>query len=206
MRKRNTSQGFTLIEILVVIAIIAVLTAIVYSAFFVVRKRSADTICISHLRQIGIALKMYAQDYDDYPRYNDFFPRALEQIYPVYLTDFRLLKCPNVPESIGPGADRTNYGYLYKMKSPPLPKDEPPGPAMMTWEEAYRHRGESLPLVDCNYHGLDLKNTPAETYSNGKLQLRRMSIVLRMDGSVSKSMTLYKWDEHGTLHHFWYDD
>lgn len=57
-------RAFTLIEILVVIAIIAILSAILLPVFFTVRGRARQASCISNLRQIGNAVQMYTQDYD----------------------------------------------------------------------------------------------------------------------------------------------
>ncbi len=68
----NRRHGFTLIELLVVIAIISVLTAILLPVFFSVRGRARQTACVSNLRQIGMAISMYADDSDDlYPAGTD---------------------------------------------------------------------------------------------------------------------------------------
>ena len=58
-------RGFTLIELLVVIAIIAILAAILFPVFAQARDRARMTACLSNMRQIGSALMMYAQDYDE---------------------------------------------------------------------------------------------------------------------------------------------
>ena len=57
-------RGFTLIELLVVIAIIALLAAILFPVFSRARENSRRTACLSNLKQIGIALLQYQQDYD----------------------------------------------------------------------------------------------------------------------------------------------
>lgn len=60
----RSKQGFTLIEVLVVLAVISILFAILLPVFASVRARSRQTACASNLRQIGTAIFLYAQDYD----------------------------------------------------------------------------------------------------------------------------------------------
>ena len=64
-------KGFTLIELLVVIAIIAILAAILFPVFARARDKARQASCQSNLKQIGIAVLMYAQDYDEtMPRFD----------------------------------------------------------------------------------------------------------------------------------------
>jgi prepilin-type N-terminal cleavage/methylation domain-containing protein/prepilin-type processing-associated H-X9-DG protein len=62
---RSADSGFTLIELLVVIAIIAILAAILFPVFAQAREKARQTSCLSNLKQMGTALMMYAQDYDE---------------------------------------------------------------------------------------------------------------------------------------------
>jgi prepilin-type N-terminal cleavage/methylation domain-containing protein len=62
MKKRF---GFTLIELLVVIAIIAILAAILFPVFSQAREKARQATCISTLKQIGMGLLQYLQDYDE---------------------------------------------------------------------------------------------------------------------------------------------
>src|SRR5689334_10508239 len=57
--------GFTLTELLVVIAVIAVLAAILFPVFARARSRARQTTCLSNMRQIGTAMQLYLQEYDD---------------------------------------------------------------------------------------------------------------------------------------------
>ncbi len=63
MRKR----GFTLIELLVVIAVIAILMAILMPALSVAREQARRTACMSNMRQVGVALAMYQNEYEKTP-------------------------------------------------------------------------------------------------------------------------------------------
>jgi len=67
-------RGFTLIELSFVISIIAILAAILFPVFSGARESARRSSCASNLSQIGVALNMYAQNYDGhYPKKNNGF-------------------------------------------------------------------------------------------------------------------------------------
>ena len=60
--------AFSLIELLVVIGIISILAALLFPVFERAREQGRGTACLSNLRQVGMSLQLYLQDYDDaYP-------------------------------------------------------------------------------------------------------------------------------------------
>ena len=64
-------SGFTLIELLVVIAIIAILAAILFPVFAQAREKARSAQCLSNLKQVAMATRMYSQDYDEVLPYQD---------------------------------------------------------------------------------------------------------------------------------------
>ena len=64
-QKGPLKAAFTLIELLVVIAIIAILAAILFPVFAQAREKARATSCLSNTKQMGLAVLMYVQDYDE---------------------------------------------------------------------------------------------------------------------------------------------
>jgi prepilin-type N-terminal cleavage/methylation domain-containing protein/prepilin-type processing-associated H-X9-DG protein len=72
-------RGFTLIELLVVIAIIAILAAILFPVFAQAREKARQTSCLSNQKQLGTAMSMYAEDYDErYPNWRSITPKSAD--------------------------------------------------------------------------------------------------------------------------------
>lgn len=90
-------KGFTLIELLVVIAIIAILAAILFPVFGRARENARRSACQSNLKQIGLGIMQYSQDYDEMmlavsrganpPRWHD-------NVQP-YIKSTQLFSCPS---------------------------------------------------------------------------------------------------------------
>jgi len=65
--KKHDCVGFTLIELFVVIAIIAILAALLLPALSRATEQGRRVKCQSNLKQLSLALLMYSGDYEDYP-------------------------------------------------------------------------------------------------------------------------------------------
>jgi prepilin-type N-terminal cleavage/methylation domain-containing protein/prepilin-type processing-associated H-X9-DG protein len=117
---RSNRPGFTLIELLVVIAIIAVLAAILFPVFARAREKARQAACGSNLKQIGSAILMYTQDWDErLPDRRDLKvsmpggykpwsswptsdPRAgwAELVFEPYVKNTQIWSCPSVSGSV----------------------------------------------------------------------------------------------------------
>jgi prepilin-type N-terminal cleavage/methylation domain-containing protein/prepilin-type processing-associated H-X9-DG protein len=102
--RRRAIHAFTLIELLVVIAIIAILAAILFPVFAQARESARQSTCLSNMKQVGLGLQMYAQDYDEtLPPGNDAVtsfgdpgvrPNFLGCLIP-YTRNIHIYACPN---------------------------------------------------------------------------------------------------------------
>ncbi|MHB8997616.1 MAG: DUF1559 family PulG-like putative transporter [Armatimonadota bacterium] len=110
-----SKRGFTLIELLVVIAIIAILAAILFPVFAKAREKARQSSCLSNVKQIGLAIMQYAQDYDEIMPYASAWgtPARNWNIWlDPYVKNTQIFQCPSFSGStLGYGWNYQNFGY-----------------------------------------------------------------------------------------------
>src|SRR6185295_10980982 len=171
--KLRQKIAFTLVELLTVIAIIAVLATLLMTALSTAKKKSRQTFCTGNLRQIALALNMYL---DDFPKR----PSGFESLVAVkYLPSPAVLICPEDKTGNWGGTNRGDmyatdesirYSYLH-----PLPWQ------FGAWN-ILSDLGFNAGIAACQLHGVgkpDPVNPSIRDYEGLVLRARRDTAVVR---------------------------
>lgn len=128
MYSQPRKRGFTLIELLVVIAIIAILAAILFPVFAQARESARLTSCLSNMKQIGMGLRMYSQDYDEnFPLRRMQSPTVTEgswkhAVLP-YIKSVQIFQCPTNPAArVLDESGDPNFNPPYAATQPKMPR------------------------------------------------------------------------------------
>jgi prepilin-type N-terminal cleavage/methylation domain-containing protein/prepilin-type processing-associated H-X9-DG protein len=159
-------SGFTLVEILVVTAILAVLAGILFPVLAQARAQARTAACASNLRQLGMAFAMYAQDADErlpdfhvdslcaaraaqVPYWHDRFCRGLSLmpgqlsyvgLLAPYLRSPWLTFCPADMDRMAGGRDVTSYEYkVWLARGRTLAEVPDPAGMALVWEQWAYH-------------------------------------------------------------------
>ena len=136
MRRGRARTGFTVVELLVVISIIAILAGLLLAVIVRQRGKGVEVRCASNLKQLALAAQMYYSDHDGR------FPVRPGDLYPQYVTSNQVLWCPLSDPVIpilpewGPLSDYFRFVISY----PEL-------------DNHFRERGDQIPLFFCTNHG-----------------------------------------------------
>lgn len=119
--KTRTTQGYTLMELLTAIAIVAILAALLVPVFAAAREKGRAATCIANERQLGLAMMCYVQDYDErFP--NGILPTGATSFWvgegwagqcEPYLKNASVLDCPDDPTEVDPDDAGDNYVVSY---------------------------------------------------------------------------------------------
>jgi len=179
MRRR----AFTLIEVLIVVAIIGVLVALLFPVFTNAREQARRTACTSHLRQIGLGVLLYRQDC------NDRLPQHLSQVSRPYVKDPGLLLCPSDSMSGQSGGNDYMEGSLY-LASGVSYKYFPPWNIAQNlgWYRPAPSFGlgkwrDSTPLAGCGWHWAKYFDPNADANAPNS---RGWELILTLGGAVRK--------------------
>lgn len=130
MRSNRKFSGFTLIELLVVIAIIALLAAILFPVFARARENARRSSCMNNLKQIGLGIAQYTQDYDErFPPFDnsdatlgtygvivDYGAGTLNNAFVAalpYIKSTQVFICPSASKATGGGAPTARSDTSY---------------------------------------------------------------------------------------------
>jgi prepilin-type N-terminal cleavage/methylation domain-containing protein/prepilin-type processing-associated H-X9-DG protein len=140
-------NGFTLLELLVVLALLLLLASILFPVFRSVKDRADQTKCVSHLRSIGLAMQLYAMDHDDTApigayhtsgAVNGSWDFTWHDALSWNVRDWGPFFCPAAPSGITPrwsyGANRFVSGYRWAQKLAAIPI---PAAAVFATEKAH---------------------------------------------------------------------
>lgn len=183
---RPAGRGFSLIELLIVISILAILAALLAPAVSAAQQSVYGFLCLSNLRQIGTASTLYQQDYDErYVSPSREPYHWLPDLHQAYLKKWRVWVCPDDAKSQAWDGQwesetffrRTSYlwnAYVFQGDAYDwrvgIASAQISTPAMVpVWGEAYANAGwvsEAAPISDPDIHNAYMHNAYGDSLNS----------------------------------------
>jgi prepilin-type N-terminal cleavage/methylation domain-containing protein len=179
-RSAARGAGFTLIELLVVIAIIAILAGMLLPALARAKEAGRRIACANDMRQLALAVTMYADDHNGMFPERTVGPRWPERLMPIY-RDLRLLKCPSDTNRPRTGAVGTN-GFA---------GDAAPRSYIINgWNDYFR---------------MSIESELGHAISNQELMQKALGRSIRGDFVTEPTMTVLFGEKDGDSPHYYMD-
>jgi len=206
---RLCRKGFTLIELLVVIAIISILAAILFPVFARARENARRASCMSNLKQIGLGVMMYTQDYDEkYPpaawnpgveqtdsampgkRFaistavcaSGYCVSWMDIIYP-YVKSVQVFVCPSARYS----PDNPSYGYSNAISGKQITNYNSTLSGTLNWiplsMSAVQRPSEIITLLDYNYSASYYANPYEVGRAARSTAINQLRVIPHLDGT-----------------------
>lgn len=191
--KRSENRGFTLVEILLIVGIIAILTALVFASFGPAREKARESSCVNNLQQWGRALSMYRADYDGLdpmkgvpityaqlglPPLSSLI--AFEKQYGLWNTADR---CPSEHRATASGGAKRLSSYTVNWG----------------WDDdsaetaAIGRRGPEYPLLICDQHNYDVRWETLPSWTPKRLIILRLNNQISIRTLTAKDRSSDKW-------------
>jgi prepilin-type N-terminal cleavage/methylation domain-containing protein len=196
--ERRGPSGFTVVELLVVMAVAALLSAMLYPVFNSAREKAKQSACISNIKSISSAIKMYALDHNqkipDRVEGDNSWAGTLKKSR--YIESYAMFKCPNdtrdmlLPDPSFMGSkdhwDKISYNYAPSgsrrnssgvlLSADPTQfenQDNPNGKIALSSYDDVAVSGIHPPLPFCGNYGPDITKSAGGEHGNAYFVLYR---------------------------------
>ena len=171
-------RGYTLVEIVIVMAVIAALIAFIFASMAPARERARESVCIEQLHQWGRAFQMYIQEHDGIDPVKGNMYTASQLGFPPpkmireFIANYSLKDVAHCPSARPANGQSVPYYTSY------ITQAFNDTTTMRNFGEVVASRGSEFPLLSCDYHNpiLEFNDLPRGSYIR--------VIVLRLNQSV----------------------
>jgi len=156
-------KGYTLVELIVVVGIIAVVASILFPALSAAKDRAYAAVCTSNLHQLGLGMELYHAD-------NGVYPAPMVTSFDSYISNAKLI-CPAAPGVENFNAYRDMAGFNWQFHEPDVQAQYD------SLRKCFEKRGSEFPLL------VDTNHMPKIIRPDGLLP--GFALVYRVSGAVN---------------------
>ncbi len=153
----SVRTGFTIVEVLIALGIVALLASLVYVMSGSAREQARQTVCVSQMKSIYQALTLYAADYDNGTNYPELHGlayvgsrgRNLADVLKPYGFVREFLFCPSSSIRM---KEKLGSTYLWPIRSDPIDSSGQVSKSREVLIEREKQQGDSIAVVECHIH------------------------------------------------------